>query len=70
METKCLPLDEAIRQSTKQNIERDIRSGYLLPSEITPNLRQTYEDEAREILRSTGANYLPEFSDHPHITVR
>lgn len=67
----CLPLEEAIKLAVKENIERDIRLGCieLCEKPITDEYKYIYEEEARELFKTTGSNYNPEFPDHHFIFV-
>lgn len=69
MKTIALPMEEAVELAVKENIERDRRCGLLKSIFVSPDERAVYEEEAEYLLRTTGENYEPEYSDHHLIVV-
>ena len=65
---RVLPLDDAVELSCKENIERDQRVG-VLPLAVSPEEKKLYLEEAREVLRLYGENFLPDYPDHHVIRV-
>jgi len=67
MKEVVLPFASAFRLAVKENIERDQRKGLI--SKVHGDVADLYEEEARDVLIRTGANYKPEYPDHHFIKV-
>lgn len=71
MKKSYYPSEEAIQRAAMQNFDRDVRMDLEEGTwDQTPDdVKSVYLDEAREILTTTGENYVPDFKDHDHICV-
>ena len=59
-----LPLEKAILRAAEQNFLRDVKLHLMRASEWQDQeQRELYLAEAREVLTTTGENYLPEFGE-------
>lgn len=62
-------LQQAVEAAAKQNFERDVWLD-IVDEEDWEEEKQTYLDEARHILTTTGENYEPDFEEHDLIVLK
>lgn len=63
---KFKDLEEAVLAAALQNFQRDVLLEIADPTDWE-EIKESYLDEARHILITTGENYEPDFDDHFHI---
>lgn len=68
-----LPIEYAVKRAAEQNLLRDHRVGLTSATdlkELTIPQRLIYIQEARNLLKTTGENYIPVYPEYQHICVQ
>ena len=69
---KFLPLEDAVKEAAEQNFQVDLRNELTEGTWETLDAaeKETYLDEARHLMQTTGENYFPVLEGHQHICLQ